>query len=79
MKYNSVMFFCLTVQKWKFGMGYYVINIHDIEPRIPGRYPRNFGKMTFKGIWKDVSGSLFSQCAKRVPNIDVRDVLQAHG
>ena len=29
MKYKSVLFFHLTVRKWKSGMSFCVINIHD--------------------------------------------------
>ena len=34
MKYKSIMLFSFSTRKWKSGMGYRVINIHNIEPKI---------------------------------------------
>ena len=33
-KWKSIMLFHLTIRKWKSGMGYYAINMHDTEPRM---------------------------------------------
>ena len=34
MKYKSIQFFHGTICKWKSGMGYYVMSVHDFESTI---------------------------------------------
>ena len=33
MRYESIEFFHLTIHKWKSGMGYCVMAVHDFEPK----------------------------------------------